>query len=169
MILLTIGSHEPFDRLVETIDTWCTTRDCGNRVFGQITEHAGYVPSSFQTVAMLDPIEYRERCQTAELIVSHAGMGSIITAMSLGKPILVMPRRAHLGETRNDHQYATATRFRDHPSVYVAMDERELPAVLDALLNSDSISCGSAIPAFAQPHLIETLRSFIHECGSPDR
>ena len=101
MILLTIGSHEPFDRLVETIDTWCTTRDCGNRVFGQITEHAGYVPSSFQTVAMLDPIEYRERCQTAELIVSHAGMGSIITAMSLGKPILVMPRR---GPSRRDEK-----------------------------------------------------------------
>ena len=167
MIFLTIGSHEPFDRLVETIDNWCVSRKYGDRVFGQITDHAGYLPTAFPSVAMLDPDEYRDRCRQADLVVSHAGMGSIITAMSVQTPILVMPRRGHLGETRNDHQYATAIRFRKCSGVYVAMDEVELPSMLDALLTSDTLSSGSAISPFAQAQLIETLRAFVFEHSSP--
>ena len=43
-----------------------------------------------------------------QVVIAHDEMGSIITALEMGKPIVVMPRRAELGEHRNDHQVAAA-------------------------------------------------------------
>ena len=38
----------------------------------------------------------------------------------------MMPRRGHLGETRNEHQVATAERFLALGAAHVAMDEQAL-------------------------------------------
>jgi UDP-N-acetylglucosamine transferase subunit ALG13 len=35
-------------------------------------------------------------------------MGTILSAAELGKPVILMPRRAKFGEHRNDHQQDTA-------------------------------------------------------------
>ena len=69
----------------------------------------------------------------ADAIVAHAGMGTILTALELGKPLLVLPRRASLGEHRNEHQLATARRFADTGRLAVAFDESELAQRLDEL------------------------------------
>jgi UDP-N-acetylglucosamine transferase subunit ALG13 len=163
VIFLTVGTHEPFDRLVRAVDEWCSASDCGDLVFGQITKRADHLPSSFQWEATLDPGAYRTRFEDADVIVSHAGMGSIITAMSLGKPIVIVPRRAHLGETRNDHQVGTAERFGTRPGVHVAWDVDELIAWLDEFRSGAGIGAGTPIPAFADESLIKTIREFIFE------
>ena len=166
MIFLTIGTHEPFDRLVRAVDEWCMARDCGDRVFGQITARARYQPSSFEYEATLDLVDYDNRCREAELIVSHAGMGSIITAMSLAKPIVIVPRRGHLGETRNDHQVATAERFGARPGVHVATDVERLMVLLDGFLAREAIGTGIPISTFAEERLITAIRRFIFDVGS---
>jgi UDP-N-acetylglucosamine transferase subunit ALG13 len=166
LIFLTIGTHEPFDRLVRAVDEWCMARDCGDRMFGQITARARYQPASFESEATLDPVRYHNRFQDAELIVSHAGMGSIITAMSLAKPIVIVPRQAHLGETRNDHQVATAERFGARPGVHVATGIEELTALLDAFLGGEGIGRGIPISSFAEERLIAAIREFIF-CDEP--
>ena len=78
-------------------------------------------------------------------MIAHAGMGSIITALELGKPIMVMPRRASLGEHRNDHQVATAKRFAEQGRIMVAFNEKELVDKLDQLK-----SFGDAAPSAAK-------------------
>jgi UDP-N-acetylglucosamine transferase subunit ALG13 len=60
-------------------------------------------------------------------------MGSILTAIELSKPIVVMPRRAHLGEHRNDHQWATVNRLGEDVGIAVAADETELVDFLGRL------------------------------------
>ena len=91
-------------------------------------------------------------------MVAHAGMGSIITALELGKRIIVMPRRAKLGEHRNDHQVATAKQFAAQGRIEVALDERELADKLDQL---DVRARGECLGAEASPQLILTIRNFI--------
>ena len=71
--------------------------------------------------------------RSSTAIVAHAGMGTILTALELGKPLLIMPRRAALGEHRNDHQLATAERFAAVDGVKVAFDETEFALKLDEL------------------------------------
>jgi exopolysaccharide biosynthesis glucuronosyltransferase PssE len=92
------------------------------------------------------------------VVVAHAGMGTIISALEVGRPILVLPRREHLGETRSDHQLATADQFARMDAVVVANDEAELIEKLDSL---DVLEKKAAARCEASPELIRTIREFI--------
>ena len=89
----------------------------------------------------------------------HAGIGSILAAMQHEKPIIVMPRRAKLRETRNDHQVATAKMFTKLGGIVVASDENELLERLDSL---DAVAKPAPLSPMASTELIEAIRSFIH-------
>jgi UDP-N-acetylglucosamine transferase subunit ALG13 len=85
-------------------------------------------------------------------------MGSIITALEYGKPIIVMPRRGDLRETRNDHQIATAMRLMKRGGITVALNETELIEKLDQI---ESPGESERIAAYASADLIGTLRNFV--------
>ena len=124
VILVAVGTQFPFDRLVETVDRWAATSGTSD-VVAQIGP-SSYVPSAIQAHAFLPPKAFQALLEQADLVIAHCGMGSILSALSHGKPIVVMPRSAAKGEHRNDHQYATAQRFSDQPGVTVAWDETDL-------------------------------------------
>ncbi len=108
----------------------------------------------------------RRKIQQASLIIAHAGMGSIITALEMGKPIIVMPRRSDLNEHRNNHQISTAKKFLEQGTIHVAMDEHELTK---KLANVDAIqSCGSA-GSHASPQLLSALSDFVLRGKLPGR
>ena len=65
----------------------------------------------------------------ARLVVAHAGVGSVVSAGEQGKPIVVLPRRAALGEHTSDHQVETIGWLRGKPGVHVA-GTRSRPARL---------------------------------------
>jgi UDP-N-acetylglucosamine transferase subunit ALG13 len=156
MIFVTVGAQMPFDRLVKAVDQWVCERGRDD-VFAQIgiTE---YRPENIQWTPLLSTEEFTLRCETAKVIVAHAGTGSIITALQLGKPILIMPRRASLRETRNDHQVATSEQFRRFDSVVVALDEKELIIQLDRM---DNLRGRLAIAPHASRELVGAIRDFI--------
>ena len=157
MIFVTVGTQLAFDRMVRVIDEWAGSTTPAPEVFAQIGP-SELVPQHIEHKAFIEPSEFVERARAAEAIVAHAGMGSILTALTYGKPIVIMPRRADLGEQRNDHQLSTAARFKGRPGVFVANDETELPAILDSL---NDLHAAEPIPPFASPSLIKTIRDFI--------
>jgi len=126
---------------------------------------AAYTPGNFKWVGRLTPQEYGDRISRADLIISHAGMGSIITALQLGKPIVVLPRRGHLRETRNDHQYATVQRLGNRPGIFVAEDETRLPVVLDQAVSGLAGAGGIGISRVAEPRLTMAIGRFL--AGKP--
>ena len=85
-------------------------------------------------------------------------MGTILSALHYGKPLLVMPRRAGLGEQRNDHQLATAARLLEMGKINVAFDEQELMHKLDRV---DELAAGASIGPAASEELLAALRQFI--------
>lgn len=85
-------------------------------------------------------------------------MGSIITALSNRVPLVIMPRIAHLGEHRNDHQLATAKHFSHRDSIFVANNEDCLSEQLQLALahrvsDAAELSCSTA--------LVDAIREFI--------
>lgn len=156
MIFVTVGAQMAFDRLVLGVDAWAASRGRTD-VFAQVgpTESP---PSHVEWTRFLAPSEFRRRMEGASVIVAHAGMGSILTALEIGKPILVMPRRGALRETRNDHQVATAERFKAMRCVHVAMDESELPARLDAV---EALPAADRISPHASAELLTAIRRFV--------
>lgn len=157
MIFVTVGTQLAFDRMVRAVDAWAGERGRSD-LFAQIGPEA-YVPQHFASRAFMDPGEFAARARDATAIVAHAGMGSILTALEFGKPILIMPRIASLGEQRNDHQVATARRFLEMGRVSVAFDEEELKTKLDTL---DSMRGAQAISPWASPELIAGIKAFIN-------
>lgn len=156
MIFVTVGTDLPFDRLVRVVDSWAaeTGRD---DVFAQIGE-GGWEPSFIRYTYFLQPPEFIERFNSASMIISHAGMGTILSALHYGKPILVMPKRASLREHRNEHQLATARRMKEMASVNVAFDEYELRERLDQI---DTLPSSLRIGSRASNSLIQGLKRFI--------
>lgn len=160
MIFLTVGTQLPFDRLVRSVDEWCAGPE-RHEVFGQIAQGKGerYTPRHFNWKAFLDPEDIERRFQEADIIVGHAGMGTIISALTYRRPLLVLPRRAEFGEHRNDHQLATASRFGNRPGLYVAADETGISEHLDRMTGQTAAASPDLIAPFADPGLIEAVRS----------
>lgn len=161
MIFLTVGTQLPFDRLVAAVDAWCAARKRSD-VFGQISDpgFTGYKPKHFEWVADLDPAEFDARFRAASHVVAHAGMGTIISALGQSKPLLIMPRRAHLDEHRNDHQFATAQRIGSRSGILTVLEAEDVAETLDALTASTAGET-PAIAPFADRRLIDTIRSTI--------
>jgi UDP-N-acetylglucosamine transferase subunit ALG13 len=162
VIFVTVGHQMPFDRMVQAVDAWAGARGRSD-VFAQVGE-TEFRPRHLEFAAKVDPAEFRRRMSEADAVVAHAGMGTILTALELGTPILVMPRLGRLMETRNDHQVATAERFRALGRVVVAMDEKELPGAMDRLTD---LVRGPTIQAEASPELIRAVRGFIFGADEP--
>jgi UDP-N-acetylglucosamine transferase subunit ALG13 len=159
-IFVTVGAQMPFDRLVHAVDAWAAARGRDD-VLAQIgaSEHP---PSHVRHVRFLDAEAFERAYADASLVVAHAGTGSILAALERGTPIVVMPRRAALRETRNDHHVATARRFAAMAGLAVAWDEHELPGVLDRVQDgAGKLRVGRE----ASPRLIGALRAFIE--GGP--
>jgi len=156
VIFLTVGSADPFDRMVRAVDEWAASRGRTD-VFAQIGK-GRYHPRYIQAVPFLSPAEFRERVRAARLLVAHAGMGSIITALEAGRPMIIMPKLAELGEHRNDHQVATAKRLGQRQGIIVAWDERDLAIKLD--LDGELCTPATIAPE-ASPELIVAIRGFI--------
>ena len=162
MIFVTVGAQMAFDRMIRAVDEWAGSHGRTD-VFAQIGP-AEYTPRHIAHTQFLEPPQFAERAKSASVIVAHAGMGSIITALTLGKPILVMPRLGDLRETRNAHQVATARRLNELGKVAVAMDERERTARLDRL---DELTSTGDLGPFAQDSLIAAVRGVVF--ASKDR
>ena len=158
MIFVTVGSQTPFDRLIRAVDEWAGIHRRTD-VFAQIAV-TSYRPEHIEYKDLLTPSEYAEAIQRCTVIVAHAGMGTIISGLELGKQVVVMPRRASLHETRNDHQVETAQRFGAQGRIIVANDESELPYKL-AL--ASSLGEANRIGTHASPLLLATLRGFLEK------
>lgn len=157
MILVTVGTDGPFDRMVKVVDQWAKENQRKD-VFAQIGE-GGWRPEHIAWSEILNPSDFSERFQNASLIIGHAGMGTILTALSKGKAILVMPKKASLGEHRNEHQLATAKHLLKLGKVNVAFEEAELRKSLDDI---DSLMAKEPIGRYAEQDLIAGINTFIH-------
>ena len=162
MILVTVGNDLPFSRLVKHADAWSKDHP-DEQVLAQTgrLRPEDYVPRFMEAVETLEPEAFEHTCGEAKLLVAHAGMGSIITALSTGKPIVILPRIARLGEHRNDHQLATAKRFAGRPSLFVAWTEADLPNAIDQALAAPATSPADRLPQFAPADFINRLRGYI--------
>lgn len=138
VIFVTVGSMFPFDRLVAAMDAWAASQGVGAGAgagrplgSGEILAQIGagtLEPRNMRWVRRLERDAFARTVAGAELVVAHAGMGSVITAGEYGKPIVLLPRRAAAGEHTNDHQVDTAGWLRRRPGIYVADAEQDLAA-----------------------------------------
>ena len=110
----------------------------------------------------LVPEHYARLLGGCDLVVAHAGMGTVLTALEHGKPMILMPRRAQLKETRNDHQVATLQWLQGRAGIYPAASADELKSLLDGWRETGLAPPGTIDQRPASFRgLVDTLRDFI--------
>lgn len=153
MIFVAVGTQFPFDRLIQCVDEWAAEHN--------IPAHAQiatgqYTPQHASWDRFMTTDDFNAHLQQATLIISHAGMGNIITALENSKPIIVMNRQHKLGEHRNDHQADGLEWMGKLDGVYTASN----CTAMQQLLNNYSELQGSQQQPLTQR---QQLVDFIHQ------
>lgn len=111
MTFVTLGTQNfPFNRLLELIDRLAAEGVLRGEVFAQ-TGHSTYVPKHYSGVDFLEPEEYHRYITEADLVIAHAGVGTIMSCLSNHKKLIVVPRTKAHGEHVDDHQFEIAEEF----------------------------------------------------------
>ena len=129
VIFVTLGTHDfPFDRLLRALD-----RLPGDEELVVQTRAPGVRPAGARRGSTTLPYdELAEDIRRARVVVCHAGVGSVLTALANGKRPVVVPRLARFGEAVDDHQLAFARRLGEAGAVTLVEDVDALPAALAA-------------------------------------
>lgn len=135
----------PFDRMVLAVYEWFTRLPQGPnnlQVVAQVGQTALTLAEvkGWKTHAVLAEHEFHNYCRWADLIVGHAGMGLVLTALDFGRPMLLMPRQCQKRETRNDHQLSTARWLQNQKGVLIAWEEFELKRILARMSQADLLN-----------------------------
>jgi UDP-N-acetylglucosamine transferase subunit ALG13 len=96
-------------------------------------------------------------------------MGTIISALEVGKPLVLLPRLASMGEHRNDHQLGTARHFTRFGCIRVASSEDDVARRIDELLQVAGAPADPRAASGVSPTLIEGIRRFLEAPAASSR
>lgn len=130
MILVTLGTQDKsFHRLLDSIQKEI---NCGN-IKEEVIVQAGYTNYNSKDMQIFDLIpkdEYDELVKKADLIITHAGVGSIISGLKNNKKIIVGARLKKFNEHTNDHQLQILKNFSEQKYILALNDFNKLGDVL---------------------------------------
>ncbi|MEF1175162.1 glycosyltransferase [Vibrio sinaloensis] len=152
-IFLTVGAQLPFDRLISFIDQ--SNFFNGDVITAQIG-NSSYQPKNMIYKPFMNDKEYNSLLKESDVVISHAGMGTIIQCMELNKPLIVVPRRVEFNEHRNDHQLDTVKLFNENSSngllLRVCLEMDSIHDKVEELLANPN---NYEIPKFDESSLVE--------------
>ena len=159
MIFVTVGNDfRDFSRLIKKVDE--LTPHLPHEIVIQ-SGYSEYRPKNtkhFDFVPIDTAMEY---IKMSELVISHAGIGTIILCKEYGIPIIILPRRKKYGEHMNDHQMEIAKILEERceGNVHVIYEEGQLEEkIKEVLKNKEKYT---PIENVGRPNLIRTIREFI--------
>ncbi|HEX6916110.1 MAG TPA: glycosyltransferase [Chitinophagaceae bacterium] len=158
MIFVTVGTQLPFDRLIRTVDEIAPSFP-GVSFIAQ-TYQSRYEAKHIETLPFVSPLQFSEYIKTAELVISHAGIGTITKVAEKGKPLILFPRMGKLKEHRNDHQLDTCRMMQSAYGLNVAHDKEELEGFLQAYFQN-RLQPTAKIEPRASGTLIRSLKDYI--------
>lgn len=126
MILVTLGTQDKtFVRLLDEIDKLINKGIIQDKVIVQ----AGFTKYSSDNMEIFDLIpqdEFNNLMSKADLVITHGGVGNIISALEKNKKVIAVPRLAKYGEHINDHQTQIIAKFNDLGYIIGLQDVDEL-------------------------------------------
>jgi UDP-N-acetylglucosamine transferase subunit ALG13 len=160
VIFVTVGTNEArFDRLLRTV------QEVG--LDEELVVQYGSCSVRPSPATLLEEIPYQELVElvrASRAVVTHAGVGIVLTALANGKRPIVLPRLKRLGEAVDDHQLHFGRRLAERGLVSLVEDADGLRKAL-----ADDGS-GRVVAIAPDPSLIAELRSEITGAvGSPGR
>lgn len=124
MILVTLGTQKfQMNRLIEAVDKIAPTLD--EEVFIQ-TGNSTYIPKNCKYSSFVEKEKFQNMIAECSLLITHSGVGSIMTGVKLNKPVIVVPRLSRFKEHVDDHQLQIAEAFEEKKIVLACKNIDEL-------------------------------------------
>lgn len=126
MILVTLGTQDKnFDRLLKYIDELLDKGEIKDKVIAQIG-HTTYTSKNIEVFDFKSTDELNDLRKKADLIITHAGVGSILDSLKLNKKVIGIARLKKYGEHTNDHQLEILDKFFNDGYILKASNCEEL-------------------------------------------
>ena len=136
MIFVTVGTYYlGFERLIKKMDEIAGGID--EEVIAQIGS-TKYRPKNMTYFTFVeDENEILELYKKARIIVSHAGVGSILTIFNYTKPLIIVPRLKKFNEHIDDHQLEIAEVLKNNGKFTLVYDIKNLETALKEVRKLD--------------------------------
>lgn len=130
MIFVAVGTQKfPLNRLLKTIDTLIENNVITEEVFAQVG-NSDYHPVNYQYKPFLNKEEFDKKIAESTLVITHSGVGTIISALNSQKPVIVFPRFSEYGEHIDNHQLEIAESFTNLNLVMMCGKDDDLGMVI---------------------------------------
>ncbi len=131
MILVTLGTNdESFERLLKAIDKEIEKGTIKDKVIVQ----AGCTKYESKNMEILDLVpreEFDRLIKECDLLITHGGVGSILTGINYGKKVIAVPRLAKYNEHGNDHQLQIVENFSKKKYILAVKDMNKLGKTIE--------------------------------------
>lgn len=131
MIFVILGTQKfQLNRLLKQMDQYVASGLIKEEVIAQIGL-SDYHPVHYKYFTFVEKRKFQALIENADLIITHSGVGSIISALSANKPVIVFPRMAKYHEHVDDHQLEIAHAFSQKKYVLCCQAQEELIHVIE--------------------------------------
>lgn len=158
MILVTLGTQDKgFERLLKAIEHEIEVGTITDKVFVQ----AGYTKYESDKMEIVDYVSnerFNELMKEADLVITHGGAGSILSAIKNNKPVIAAARLKKYKEHANDHQRQIIKEFSDAGYIIELRDFNKLGKMIEKAKNFK----GKAFTSNTQ-NIIDLIENYIEE------
>lgn len=141
MILVILGTEQfPFERLVRKMDEIAGQMLFEDEVYVQLGS-CQYEPRNCAWKRYIDFGEMVDKIRAAGVVISHAGAGTTLLCLHLGKRPILVPRQKKFGEHVDDHQVSFAQMIETMGYVDVVNDASEIQAYIEKQSRERTHSC----------------------------
>lgn len=131
MIFVTLGTQDKsFERLLQAIDREIERGNIKEKVIVQ----AGYTKYESKNMEIMDLVsqdEFDKLMKSCSLLITHGGVGSILTGIKYGKPVIAAARLKKYKEHNNDHQKQIIKEFGDLGYILELRDFNKLGKMIE--------------------------------------
>ena len=131
MIFVTLGTNdESFERLLKAIDKEIEKGNIKEKVIVQ----AGctkYTSKNMEIFDLVTKEEFDKLISECDLLITHGGVGSILTGINKGKKVIAVPRLAKYKEHGNDHQLQIVENFSERKYILAVKDMNKLGKTIE--------------------------------------
>lgn len=135
MIFVILGTQKfQQNRLLRMLDECKERGEISDEMIAQ-SGYSDYEPRHIVCHRFLEKSIFESYIDEADVVVSHAGVGSIMTALEKEKPVVVFPRLAKYGEHVDDHQEDIARAFAGKGYILFCGETDSLPQLIEKAKN----------------------------------
>jgi len=132
LILITLGTQDKkFYRLLEAIQKQINNKVIKDKVIVQAGSTSDFKSKDMEIFDLIPMDEFDELIKKCDVLITHGGVGSIITGLKNNKKVIAAARLEKYGEHVNDHQLQIIENFTNSGYILSLDNFDELDKVLD--------------------------------------